>query len=174
MVYTCLLTVDSQSQDSKIPSFITWFISFYHLSSENDIFPHADCSVTEHFWGFIFNVTTVRKEVNHVETWSDLWLGNETMLPSHNFINVTHNSKYSVKHLYNWVPLRTEAEGKCKIAIKLCILYIIFRHFCKKKTTNYQFPLKIAKISLQKQNFPGIRFPNSTSSTRSNFFVFLI
>ena len=66
----------------------------------------------------MFNVTTVRKEVNPVETWSDLWVGNGTMLPSYNLIDVDHNSKYSVKHLYNWVPLRTEAEGKCKIATK--------------------------------------------------------
>ena len=40
-----------------------------------------------------------------------------------------------------------------------------FRHFCiKEKDQNipYKFPLKIANISLQKQNFPGMRLPNST------------
>ena len=53
-----------------------------------------------------------------------------------------------------------------KVCIKNVIFFTHFQIFLPEKDTNIhlndKFPLKIAKISLQKQNFPGIRFPNST------------
>ena len=49
-------------------------------------------------------------------------------------------------------------------------LYFLVKRFDKEKKQNIHlnntFSLKTAKISLQKQHFPGIRFPNSTVLSR--------
>ena len=42
------------------------------------------------------------------------------------------------------------------------ILEKLFHLFINNKIYNDKFPLKITKISFQKQNFSGMRFPNST------------
>ena len=47
-----------------------------------------------------------------------------------------------------------------------CDIFTNFQRFLEEKDQiihlNDKFPLKITNISLQKQNFPGMRFPNST------------
>ena len=52
----------------------------------------------------------------------------------------------TVKNVINNLKFYTFSDAFVKIKINL----------------NDKFPLKIAKISLQKHNFPGMRFPNST------------
>ena len=54
---------------------------------------------------------------------------------------------------------------KCKISLEYdqnCLFQNVLREKDRNIHLNNTFPLKIARISLQKQNFQGMRFPNST------------
>ena len=67
-----------------------------------------------------------------------------------------------------------------KIASKMSFFFTNFQIFLEEKDQNIHlndiFPLKIAKMSLQNHNFPGMRFPNFTFGPcmhLTNYFFFI-